>query len=111
MATFGSKSEEPIDELYRIINEIFSAANILGTYYWKRQGRVRMSEEEFQKHLEQMHKYEATFWFMGEEDDEITPRVQRAVEKMEAIARKESMMNASWFSKRKKDDRKSKNRA
>jgi len=111
MATFGSHAGEPVDELYKIVNEIFSAANILGTYYWKRQGRVHMSEEEFQKHLGQMNKYEAIFWFMGEENDEITPRVQLAVEKIEAIAREASLMKVSWFQKRKKDNLKSKNRA
>ncbi len=111
MATFGSNAGESFDELYGIINEIFTAANILGTYYWQRQGRVRMSEEEFKKHLEQMHKYEAIFWFKGEENDEVTPRVQKTVEKIEAIARKETMMKASWFNKRVKDNRKSKKRA
>lgn len=111
MATFGSETDVSFDELNMIINEIFSAAHILGTYYWKRQGHSRMTEEEFQRHLEQMNKYEAVFWSMGPEKDEIAPRVQRAVEKIEAIARKESMMKASWFSKRKKDNHKVKNRA
>jgi hypothetical protein len=92
MATFGSNAGESFDELNMIINEIFSAAHILGTYYWKRQGRVRMSEEEFQKHLEQMHKYESVFWSHTIVEDEIALRVQRAVEKIETIARKESMM-------------------
>jgi hypothetical protein len=111
MATFGFNAGEPFDELNKILNEIFSSARILGTYYWKRQGRVQMSEEEFQKYLEQMNKHEAVFWFMGEEKDEIAPRVQRAVEKIESIAREASMMKASWFSKSKKDSRKSRNRA
>jgi len=111
MAAFGSNAGESFDELNMIINEIFSAAEILGTHYWKRQGRVRMSKEELEEHLAGMYKYEAVFWFKGEENDEITPRVQHAIEKIEAIARKESMMKASWFSKREKDNRKAKNRA
>jgi len=57
MATFGPNAGEPFDELNMIINEIFSAAEILGTHYWKRQGRVRMSKEELQEHLAGMHKY------------------------------------------------------
>jgi hypothetical protein len=111
MATFGSNAGEPFVEINMIINEIFSAANILGTYYWKRQGRVRMSEEEFQKHLEQMNKYEAIFWSHTTREDEIGPRVQSAVEKIEAITHKESMMRVSWFNKEKKKQNKSKNRA
>jgi hypothetical protein len=90
MATFGSSAGEPFEELNAIINEIFSAARILGTHFWQRQGRVEMSEEEFQKHLGHMQKYEAVFWYMGEEKDEITPRVQRAVEKIEVIAQEAS---------------------
>jgi hypothetical protein len=97
MATFGSKAGEPFDEVMKVLNEIFASANILGTYYWRRQGRVQMKEDEFQEHLRQMHKHEAIFWFMGENDDEITPRVRRAVERMEAITREASMMKTSWF--------------
>lgn len=111
MATFGSKAGEPFDELNMVLNEIFSSARILGTYYWKRQGRTQMSEEEFKRHLEQMNKHEAIFWFMGEEKDEITPRVQRAVEKIESIAIEASTMKASWFHKEEKDKRKLKKRA
>lgn len=110
MATFGSKAGEPFDELNMVLNEIFSSARILSTYYWKRQGREQMNEEEFQKHLDQMNKHEAIFWFMGEEKDEITPRVQRSVEKIESVAREASIMKASWFNNEKKDKRKSKNR-
>lgn len=106
MATFGSTAGESFDELNKVLNEIFASANILGTYYWRRQGRVAMKPDEFQEHLKQMHKHEAIFWFMGEEDDEITPRIQHAVEKIEAITREASLMKASWF-----NNRKSKNRA
>lgn len=111
MATFGSNAGESFDELNKILNEIFASANILGNYYWRRQGRVKMNKDEFQEHLKQMHKHEAIFWFMGEEDDEITPRVRSAVEKIEAITREASLMKASWFSKNKKNNRKSKDRA
>ena|GEM_PF-5861742 len=44
-----------------------------------------MTEEEFEKHLNAMHKHEAVFWFVGNEEDEISPRVKEAVESMEAI--------------------------
>jgi hypothetical protein len=111
MATFSSNAGESFDELDRIINEIFSSAHILGTFYWKRKGLVRMSEDEFQNHLEQMKKYEAVFWYMGEERDEITPRVQRAVSKIELITREASLIKASWFNLPKKKQRKSKNHA
>jgi hypothetical protein len=104
MAAFGSSAGEPFDELNKILNEIFASAQMLGTHYWKRQGRVHMGKEEFQAHLEQMHKHEAVFWIMG--DDEISPRVHYAVEKIEAIARKASLIQAT--STNKKESRKHK---
>ncbi len=108
MATFGSNAGKFFDEINAILNEIFSAANILGTHFWKRQGQVRMNEEEFQKHLNGMNKFEGIFGLQGEDNDVIVPRVRSAVEKIEAVARKESMMKASWFNK--DDKRKSKKR-
>jgi len=102
MATFGSQAGEPFVNITKVLSEIFSAAHILGTHYWPRQGRVKMSDDEFQKHLNQMNKYEAIFWFMGEENDDISPRVQSAVEEIEKIARQASLINEPWYARRKK---------
>lgn len=99
MATFGAQTSESFDEINMIMNEIFSAAHILGTFYWKRQGHVQMSEEEFNNHLEQMQKYEAIFWSHSDRRDEITPRVQRAVEKIESITSEASMIRTPWFNR------------
>ena len=71
MARFGSDSEGPFIELNKILNDIFISAHMLGTYYWPRQGRVRMEGEEFKKHLDKMHEQESVFWFQGEERDKI----------------------------------------
>ena len=35
---------------------------MLSTHYWQRQGRVKMEEDEFDKHLNEMHRYEGIFW-------------------------------------------------
>ena len=61
-----------------------------------------MDDDEFQKHLKKMDKHEAVFWFMGEEKDEISPRVQRAVEQIESIATEASTMKTSWFGRKNK---------
>ena len=111
MATFGPKAGEPFDELNQILNDIFASADILGTHFWQRQGRVQMKKEEFQEHLAEMHKHESILWFHGNEKDEISLRVKRAVGKIESIVREASLTKASWFSKFKKENRKSKNRA
>ncbi|MCL4409458.1 MAG: hypothetical protein M1356_03920 [Gammaproteobacteria bacterium] len=86
MASFGQKAAEPFDEISKILHEIFVSARMLGSHYWPRQGRAPMSDDEFQKHLEQMEKHEAVYWYMGEDKDEISPRVKQAVSKMEKIA-------------------------
>lgn len=87
MATFGSAAAEPFDELDKITNEILVAARMLGSHYWPRQGRVEMAPEEFKKHLEEMHSYEAVFWYLGDDKDQISPRVRKTVEKIEDIVK------------------------
>lgn len=85
MSAFGPTAAEPFDELNKVLNEIFSAARMLGTHYWPRQGRVEMKPDEFEKHLANMHRLEAVFWHAGDDEDKITPRVRQAVKKMEGI--------------------------
>ena len=85
MATFGPSSEEPFEELDAIINEILTAAHMLGSHYWPRQGRVEMAPKEFKKHQEEMQNYEMVFWLMDEDKDTISPRVQKIIEKIEVI--------------------------
>jgi len=103
-ATFGTNSSEPFLELNIIIREIFEAARLLGTIYWKRIGNSMMSEEAHQNTLENVRKYEAIIWSHGYKDDEISLRVQRAVEKIEEITKKESLMRISWFNRKTKID-------
>ena len=84
-AMFGTPASEPFDELDKLINEIFSAAQMLGTHYWPREGRVEMAADEFKKHLEEKHLYEKTIWYMGEENDTVTPRVKEIIANIENI--------------------------
>ena len=85
MAAFGPNAKEPFDELDAIINEILSAASMLGSHYWPRQGRVEMSPKQFKKHQEEMQNYEAIFWLMDEDKDTISPRIKKIIEKIETI--------------------------
>lgn len=90
MATFGKDSGEPFDELNKILQEIFFAANMLGTHYWKRQARGDMTEEEIRAHRKEMEEYESVFWSYTTREDKIAPRVKTVIEKIEAILRKET---------------------
>ena len=92
MARFGSDAGKPFDVLRSAINEIFGAANMLGGVYWQRQGRVQMSPQEFEKHLEQMQKFEAIFWedyckALGKDEDPINKAVNVAIAALEQICR------------------------
>ncbi len=69
MARFGRQTEKPFIELHSIVSDIFNAADILGSHYWQRQGRVKMKDDEFKTHLEEMHEQEAIFWYKGEKRD------------------------------------------
>lgn len=90
MATFGADTSKPFDELVLILNEIFSSAHVLGTYYWQKRGLKKMSEEKCQEFFEQMQRHEAIFWFMGAENDKIVPRVEQAVKRIEEITKEAS---------------------
>lgn len=87
MATFGPNAVDPFNEVSDVMNRIFSAARMLGSHYWPRQGRAPMTEEQFKEHLKGMYKYEAVFWFAGNEEDVVSPLVKTAIGKMEAITR------------------------
>lgn len=98
MASFGAAASEPFNDISNILHEIFVSARMLGSHYWPRQGRVAMSEEEFEKHLDQMQKHEAVYWYMGDDKDQISPRVKEAVSKMESIAQ-DVILSYSGFNK------------
>jgi hypothetical protein len=68
MAGFPSHEAESIfTDTFSTVNSIFSSARQLATHYWKRQGRVVMSPKEFQRHLDEMHRHEASsgIWMTG----------------------------------------------
>jgi len=86
IANFGKNSEQPFLIIRKATNEIFSAARMLGQRYWKDQGRRRMSEAEFEKHLKQMEKFENIFW-EHDDDDEINKKINEAISICEDICK------------------------
>ena len=98
MAVFGADAGTPIDELSKIISEIFTAAQMLGRIYWPRQGHISRNDEQFQRHLDAMHEQEEIFWFMGGED-KVSKKVHRAVEQMESIAKEANASQTSLIEK------------
>lgn len=71
MAAFGKETEDIFIRTQKTLNRIFIAAGKLGRHYWQRQGRVQMSDEEFEEHLDEMHREEEIFWDHDKQNDEI----------------------------------------
>ncbi|WP_421751047.1 hypothetical protein [Croceimicrobium sp.] len=88
MVLFGKESVEPFDEINRLVNELFYASYRLGRRHWQDQGYKKFSEEQLEKHLNEMHKYEAVFWAGYDENDEFRQSVDKAVGNMESICSK-----------------------
>jgi len=56
-----------------------------------------MEDDEFKKHLDETHKYEAIFWFQGEKRDEIGPRVERVIKQVEDMTKSTLVEKDVWF--------------
>jgi hypothetical protein len=70
------------------LNEIFAVARLLGNH-WQRQLDPRVvGEPRFQFHKNERRRLEAIFWAGFNEEDRIAARVDKAVSKIESIAKK-----------------------
>ena len=85
MAIFGRETEEPFNEVNRIMNELFLAAKRLGSRYWnpKYQGKSER-DPNWEKRLSEC---EAKF-YSGEEPDIIAKRMDNVVGRIESICSK-----------------------
>lgn len=107
MAVFGMETETIFYDTNKTLNSIFSSANMLATYYWQRQGRAVMEPDEFQKHLDEMHKHEGIFWDRNNEDDEVRNQlatIQQTLERVtkpcfEEPMKSYSILTKQWFKK------------
>ncbi|TPK90998.1 hypothetical protein [Mesorhizobium sp. B2-4-17] len=72
---FGKEAAAPFSELKNIVDEIIIASRTLARV-WPQQGKP-MTESQFAKHLEQMHKAESVFWEGFEEPDIISARIDK----------------------------------
>lgn len=87
MAVFGTETESIFVNTNKILNSIFVSANMLTTHYWKRQGRVQMEPDEFQKHLNEMHEHEGIFWDRYNENDEIRSQLTGTQKELERVTK------------------------
>ncbi|HCH4140965.1 TPA: hypothetical protein NKV59_004498 [Vibrio parahaemolyticus] len=85
MAAYGAESEDIFKDTNKTVNTIFHSPRQLATWYWKRQGNTKMSDVEFDKHLEQMRKHEDVFWDTWEDDDVIRKQLQSVQVKLDKV--------------------------
>ena len=85
VAVFGGEAEALFTDIARTVNSIFASANALGTRYWPQQGRVRMDDAQFQRHLDAMERHEGVFWDSYGDDDEIRNALAQYKERLEEI--------------------------
>jgi hypothetical protein len=83
MTLFGKESGHSFDEMKKILNTIFFAANKLGQHYWREQGKNFRTEELFQQHLKEMEENEAIIWGHYDENDKIAKRVDQCISSIE----------------------------
>lgn len=103
MAVFGTETESIFKDTNQTLNSIFSSANMLSTHYWQRQGRVKMEKDEFQKHLDEMHKHEGIFWDRYNDDDEIRKQLSETQKLLEITTKpcfEEPMKTYTIFTKK-----------
>jgi hypothetical protein len=107
MAVFGTETEKIFLDTNKTLHSIFSSANMLATYYWQRQGRVRMEPDEFQKHLDEMHRHEGIFWDRYTDTDEIRNQLAATQQELEQVTkpcfeepmRSYALLTKQWFIK------------
>lgn len=114
MARFenGADAAEPFDDMVKIFNELFFAAQILPDY-WQRQGTFTDRDEEFKAHLKEKWEFESVIW-AGRKEDTFTPKIIAMIEKAEKMCQSQmkdapslvtiltSKCSASWPLRRKK---------
>jgi hypothetical protein len=102
MASFGPQSEKIFIETTMAVNLILMSAQMLGTHYWKRQGRVAMTPEESEEHLREMTRHQKIFWDQGGDDDVIRMKlaaVERQLGETVAPCFREPISSYTWLTR------------
>jgi hypothetical protein len=86
-AMFRCDADEPFVMIESLIDELRNAAATLGQYYWQKETRDLVNEEQMKVHMDAQQKLEAKVYsWMG--PDLITPKMNDVIRKVEAIAEK-----------------------
>ena len=102
MASFGAGAEAIFNDTTGVLNSIFVSAQMLGTHYWQRQGRVPMTPDEGTEHLAEMQRHQRIFWDHGDDDDEIRRKLASIQERLDILVKpcfQEPMRTYGWLTR------------
>lgn len=88
MAQLGKDSCKPFDELDSILNEIFTASEMLAYLWLESERRVPKTKEQQKQQLDELKEYREVFWQMTPEKDPITPRLESLISEIESQSAK-----------------------
>jgi len=80
MAQIGREESQPFEDLNKLVHEILVAAQMLARLWPRDHFRTK---EQYEKHRQQVGKYEGIFWEGLMEQDPINPRLEAIVARME----------------------------
>ena len=81
MVLFGNDKESLFKDLYRIVQEIFISANMLGVD-WRSDEYIDASKDVLEQRRKRIQKHEAIFWQI-DEDDSISKRLDEIIRQIE----------------------------
>jgi hypothetical protein len=97
---FGKGAAQPFDDLRSIVNDIFFSSFMLARYWSEQDRRYWRNDEERQKHLQEIDRWEAVFWDRLSDKDPITPRLEAVVLGIEtrcrAIIERKTIEQRAW---------------
>jgi hypothetical protein len=80
MAQIGKKQAMPFDDLRKIVNEITVSARMLSRLWARDHFRT---DDQWERHREQIEKHESVFWEGVEDEDPINPNLNKVIEDIE----------------------------
>lgn len=84
MAQIGKEEAKPFEDLRKIVNDIIMSARMLARLWARSHFRT---DQQWEKHQQQVSKHEAVFWEGLEDEDPINPRLDQVIKNIEAVCK------------------------
>ncbi len=88
MAMFGPNHVEPFNDINFVVRDILSASQVLSSYYLNQYSPIKKDAKEQKELLDRIRENQKIVWYMGDEYDEIGPRVRKIITQVEKFTEK-----------------------